>query len=120
MLKVNAAFHSKLMIPAAEMFQQALKSIEFKKTNIKIFSNVTGKQLDENSNIKELLVKQIYSPVKFTSNLFELAKDQFTNFIEFGPSRPLCAMVKSAIPGAKTFNVSDEISLNRTLEHFKN
>ena len=48
MLKVNAAFHSKLMMPAAEMFQQALKSIEFKKTNIKIFSNVTGKQLDEN------------------------------------------------------------------------
>lgn len=115
-LKVKAAFHSKLMEKAVQPFEQALRSIEFKTPEVDIYSNVTGKKIDANENIKKLLVEQIVSPVLFTTNLLELEKAGFDTFIELGPGKPLCAMVKSTLNNAKIFNVCDEKSLSETLK----
>ena len=116
MLNVKAAFHSKLMKPAAEIFSSALESITFHKPKVTVFSNVTGKKIDDTTNIKELLIKQIYSPVKFTQNLIELEKLNFINYVEFGPSKTLCSIVKSTIKNAVTLNVFDKISLMATTQ----
>lgn len=114
-LKVKAAFHSKLMQKATQPFEQALSSIEFNAPTVNIYSNVTGQKLSRTDNIKNLLVKQIVSPVLFTTNLLELEKAGFQTFIELGPGKTLCSMVKATLKNAKVFNICDEKSLNETL-----
>lgn len=114
-LKVKAAFHSKLMENATNPFQAALENIEFNPPKVDVFSNVTGKKATNPKEIKKLLVQQITRPVLFTQNLKELGNEGFQNFIELGPNKPLCAMVKSTLKQAQTFFVCDKKSLDETL-----
>lgn len=118
-LKVKAAFHSKLMEKAIDPFKKVVESIEFHAPEKIIFSNVTGKKLDSNANIKKLLVDQIISPVLFTQNLIELKQNGFETFVELGPSKPLCSMVKTTLENVNIFSVHDEKSLNETLKNLQ-
>ncbi len=115
MLKVKAAFHSKLMEPAAKQFQQKLNSIEISEPKLKFYSNVTGNLISSSNNIKQLIVDQLTKPVLFTHNLQQLDKANYKIFIECGPTAPLCKMVKKTLSNPVTFSVSNEPDLNNVL-----
>ncbi len=120
-LGVSSAFHSKLMQPAAEEFEAALKemNIHFGKPAVPLYSNLTGGELTDFDNMPERLAKHIISPVKFTSELAALQAAGFENFVELGPGKVLTGLVKKTLKGVNAINVENVKTLNKALEILK-
>ncbi len=106
-LSVAGAFHSKLMQKASEKFYETAKTITFKKPEVKYYSNVTGGELTDFSDMPSLLAKHIVSPVKFTSELMAMYKDGATKFVEFGAGKTLTGLVKKTLKDVEAFNVEN-------------
>ncbi len=106
-LNVAGAFHSKLMQSAAEKFYETAKTITFKLPDVKYYSNVTGGELTDFSDMAELLAKHIVSPVRFTSELAAMRDAGADKFVEFGPGKTLTGLVKKTLSGVKAANAED-------------
>ena len=106
-LNVAGAFHSKLMQPAADKFYETAKNIKFSAPEVKYYSNVTGGELTDFSDMASLLAKHIVSPVRFTSELAAMQADGADTFVEFGPGKVLTGLVKKTLSDVTAKNVSD-------------
>ncbi|MCC8136342.1 MAG: ACP S-malonyltransferase, partial [Ruminococcus sp.] len=106
-LNVAGAFHSKLMQSAAEKFYETAKTITFKSPDVKYYSNVTGGELTDFSDMAELLAKHIVSPVRFTSELAAMRDAGADKFVEFGPGKTLTGLVKKTLSGVKAANAEN-------------
>lgn len=115
-LNVAAAFHSRLMQPAADEFQEAIKDIEFNTPTVDFYSNVLGDKLTDFSNMPELLVKHIVSPVKFTSELEKMKNAGFDTFIELGPNKVLTGLVRKTLTEVEFANVENMKTLEKAVE----
>ena len=95
LLNVAGAYHSRLMNSAKEAFAEFIEDIEFKAPKITVYTNVTGKKLDDPKIIKELLVDQIVSPVRFEDCLRNMASENNLDVIyECGPGKVLTGFGK--------------------------
>ncbi len=110
-LKVAGAFHSKLMQSAADRFYETAKTINFREPQVKYFSNVTGGELTDFSDMASLLAKHIVSPVRFTSELEAMQAQGADCFAEFGPGKTLTGLVKKTLKGVKAFNIENTATL---------
>ena len=110
-LNVAGAFHSKLMQSAADKFYEAAKNIAFKSPNVKFYSNVTGGELTDFSDMPSLLAKHIVSPVRFTSELAQMQADGADTFVEFGPGKTLTGLVKKTLTGVTALNIENLANL---------
>ncbi len=93
-LKVAGAYHSRLMEPARAAFEKFLADIEFKTPQLAVFTNVSGEQVSDPSVIKEMLVKQVVSPVRWelcVKNANALGIEQY---YECGPGGVLAGLAK--------------------------
>ena len=102
-LPVSAPFHCELMRTATEVMRKEIEITEFKKPNNSIVSNVTSIETRDPLQIKELLIKQIESPVRWRESVVYMIKNGVTNFIEIGPGKVLSGLVKRI---DKTINVN--------------
>lgn len=120
-LNVAAAFHSKLMQPAADEFEAALKAMDitFNKPQVQFFSNLYGTEMPDFDNMPEKLAKHIVSPVKFTSELALMSEQGFENFVELGPNKVLTGLVKKTLKGVNAMNVENAKTLEKALEALK-
>lgn len=98
-LAVAAAFHSEFMKEAAEEFRSLIENIEFGAPAVKFYSNVTGGELTDFSDIRDILAKHICSPVKFTDELKAMQAAGFDSFVECGPGKTLTGLVKKTLDG---------------------
>ncbi len=98
-LAVAAAFHSEFMKEAAEEFRTLIENIEFGTPAVKFYSNVTGGELTDFSDIRDILAKHICSPVKFTDELKAMQAAGFDSFVECGPGKTLTGLVKKTLDG---------------------
>lgn len=114
-LKVSAAFHSKLMQKASEEFYEAVKDIKFNAPTVPFYSNVTGEELKDFSDMPALLAKHMVSPVRFTSELDAMTKAGIDKFIELGPNKVLTGLVKKTIKGADAKNIENLKTLEAAL-----
>lgn len=114
-LNVTAAFHSKLMQPAADEFKPAAEQITFSMPQITMMSNISGKALDSVDGMADRLAMHIVSPVKFTTELAELNEMGVEKYIECGPNKVLTGLVKKTLKGAAAVNVQDSDSLDKAL-----
>lgn len=114
-LKVNAAFHSKLMQPAVKPFLNEINNIEFSKPTIPFYSNLTGAKLSCDVDIKSMLGQHLISPVRFTDELNSIKNDKIDTYIELGPGKVLSGLVKKTLTDVKILNIEDEKSLSKTL-----
>jgi len=96
-LNVAGAFHSKLMQPAADKFYETAKTITFKAPEVKYYSNLTGGELTDFSDMATILAKHIASPVRFTSELYAMQEAGADKFVEFGPGKTLTGLVKKTL-----------------------
>ena len=106
-LNVAGAFHSKLMQSAADKFYETAKTISFKAPEVRYYSNVTGGELTDFSDMAALLAQHIVSPVRFTSELAAISEAGADKFIEFGPGKTLTGLVRKTLSGVKAANVED-------------
>ena len=111
-LPVSAPFHCKLMDKATSIMRDKINNTNFEKPKNVIISNVTGLETQEVDKIKDLLIKQIESPVLWRESVIYMIKNGVTNFIEIGPGKVLSGLVKRI---NKTINVN---SINK-LEDLK-
>lgn len=120
-LNVAAAFHSKLMQPAADEFEAALKTMDitFNKPQVQFFSNLYGAEMPDFDNMPEKLAKHIVSPVKFTSELALMSEQGFESFVELGPNKVLTGLVKKTLKGVNAMNVENAKTLEKALEALK-
>ena len=118
-LAVSAAFHSEFMKPAAEEFKIAVKDMNFKTPDVKFYSNVTGAELTDFSDMPELMSRHICSPVRFTDELNAMKKDGFDVFVELGPGKVLTGLVGKSLKEVKAVNIENTESLKVALEHLK-
>ncbi|MDM5338038.1 ACP S-malonyltransferase [Fictibacillus enclensis] len=118
-LQVSGPFHSSLMEPAAQKMKEVLDTIEIRNAEVPVIANVSAKPVEEASVIKENLVKQIYSPVRWEETVNELMALGVDTFIEIGPGKVLSGLVKKVNRRATTIAISDEASMNAAIEKLK-
>ena len=106
-LNVAGAFHSKLMQSAADKFYETATNIEFHTPQIKYYSNVTGGELTDFSDMPSLLADHIASPVRFTSELEAMKAAGADKFAEFGPGRTLASLVKRTLKDVSAFSIEN-------------
>ena len=104
-LEVAGAFHSLLMQPAASAFRQALAKVEIRPPSFPVVSNVTGAPVRHPDEIRELLIKQIVSPVLWEPSIRHLIQAGATRFIEFPPARVLTGLLRRIDPSVKGLTV---------------
>ncbi len=100
-LIVSGAFHSPLMQYAADMFNETLNHVNIADAKIPIYANVTANKVKNNNEIKELLLKQLTSPVKWQQSVENMIKDGVEEFIEIGSGKVLQGLIKRINPDVK-------------------
>ena len=93
-LPVGGAFHSPLMNPAKEELEKAINNTVFKKPTCPIYQNVTASAVVDESKIKNNLISQLTSPVRWTHTVQQMIADGAKEFIEVGPGKVLQGLVK--------------------------
>ena len=106
-LDVAGAFHSRLMQPAADQFKQVLSKVEIRPPVFPVVSNVTGKPVRDPQEIRELLVKQIVSPVLWEPSMRFFIQAGATHFLEFPPARILTGMLRKIEPSVKGIAIDE-------------
>ncbi|MBI5360074.1 MAG: ACP S-malonyltransferase [Planctomycetes bacterium] len=104
-LKVAGAFHSALMQAAREKLEEELKKIEIKKPVVPVVSNVTADYVTEPAMIRELLARQLMSPVMWQDSMERLGREGYRKFYEFGPNKVLTGLLRKIVPDAEGVNV---------------
>jgi len=101
-LQVSAPFHCPLMQPAADKLKIELDKITIQDAQIPVVANVTARFVTRGSEIKELLVRQVTSPVRWEDSIKYLVAEGYGNFIEVGPGKVLAGLIKSIEKSAET------------------
>jgi len=104
-LPVAGAFHSKLMQSAAEGMSANMADFAMKDTALPVISNVTAQGVTSAAEIKELLVKQIVSPVRWIESVEYMRSQGVDMFIEVGPGAVLSGLIKKIDKNLKTINI---------------
>ena len=112
-LPVSAPFHCKLMRPAAEQMKNLILETNFEQPEIPIISNVTAKEETNKENIKNLLIEQIYSRVRWREIIEFMIKSKVSEIHEVGPGKSLSAMIKR-------FNTSIVLQNYNSMEEINN
>ena len=92
-LKVGGAFHSPLMAPAKDELQKAIEATEFKTPCCPVYQNVDGKPYTDPAKIKDNLIAQLTSSVRWTESVKNMIADGADDFTECGPGKALQGMI---------------------------
>jgi len=112
MLPVSAPFHCSLMTSASKKMEEEINSTDFKAPLFDLVNNVTALKEKNPENIKNLLIKQIYSKVRWRESVIFMKNQGVKDFIEIGPGKVLSGLVK------RITNECNTISLN-SIEELK-
>ena len=97
-LPVSVPSHCALMKPAAEQLAQVLETIEFNAPEVPVLNNVDVEAPTDSAAIKAALVRQLFSPVRWTETVTKLADNGMTEAFEFGAGAVLTGLIKRAEP----------------------
>jgi [acyl-carrier-protein] S-malonyltransferase len=104
-LEVSGAFHSPLMESAAHGLAEALASIRITPSRIPVYANASASAVTEPEAIRESLVRQLLSPVRWEESVRAMRADGFERFVEMGPGKVLSGLVRSIDRAAATVAV---------------
>ncbi|MFW5874060.1 MAG: ACP S-malonyltransferase [Verrucomicrobiota bacterium] len=95
LLNVAGAYHSRLMVSARDAFAGFINDFEFRAPGVAVYTNVTGGRVSAPEEIKDCLVKQIVSPVRFEECLRNAAAENgLSDFYECGPGKVLAGLAR--------------------------
>lgn len=104
-LAVSGAFHSPLMQPAKEELEAAIVATTFNTPRCPVYQNVDAKPHTCPQEIKENLIAQLTSPVRWTASIQQMIADGATSFTECGPGAVLQGMIKKIAPATGNENI---------------
>ncbi|MGI6748029.1 MAG: ACP S-malonyltransferase [Anaerovoracaceae bacterium] len=124
-LSVGTAFHCAMMEPATPKLLEILLASDLKKPNVKVYSNVTGKDIMEGQSgdagqwLAEIMAKQTKSPVYWQETIENMKADGINTFIEIGPGKTLSGLVRKIDDNLITMNIEDTKTLMKTMDTLK-
>jgi len=120
-LPVSAPFHCKLMNKATIVMSEEIAKLNFKEPENILISNVTGKEISNSNELKNLLVKQIENRVRWRESILLMINKGINQFIEIGPGKVLSGLVKRIDRNVKVsaINTEEDIKLIDIDEQFK-
>jgi [acyl-carrier-protein] S-malonyltransferase len=114
-LRVSGAFHSPLMAATVDALADAFAAVEWFDADPPVVSNVTAAPVRDASTIRDLLARQVSSPVEWVASVRSMLDAGVDTFVECGPGGALTGMVRRIAPKATVLNVSDAASLHATV-----
>ncbi len=115
MLPVSAPFHCSLMQPAAEKLRQRLASVSLSPARIPVINNVDVASVDSADAIRDALVRQAASPVRWVETMRAMQARGITHVFECGPGKVLAGLVKRCADGLVGGAINDKTGLAAVL-----
>ena len=115
-LVVAGAYHSRLMQGAGDKVASALANLPMRDPTASVVTNVTARPAANVTEIKDLLVRQVTSPVRWSESMQWLISQGFTRFIELGPGNVLGGLMKRINKDVEMLSVSDSATLDATVK----
>jgi [acyl-carrier-protein] S-malonyltransferase len=121
-LKVSGAWHSELMRGAQDEFREYLETIRFEAPARPVVMNVTADVAEDPDEIREIMTKQLCSPVKWFDSIQKMMDAEIEIFAEIGPGKVLAGLLKKILPvdyPAEVFTVNNMKTLEKFLTAVK-
>ncbi|WP_087972942.1 ACP S-malonyltransferase [Oceanobacillus rekensis] len=118
-LNVSGPFHSRLMKPANEEFASYLDNTQVKDAVIPVYANVSAEAVTSSGEIKDLLLKQLYSPVRFEESINHMIDEGIDAFVEVGNGKVLSGLLRKINKKVPTFAVQDIKSMNDFISWYR-
>ncbi|MBB3046543.1 [acyl-carrier-protein] S-malonyltransferase [Litorivivens lipolytica] len=115
-LPVSAPFHTSLMQPAAEKLSEAINAIQWQAPSVPVVHNVHAKPENSEAAIREILIKQLYSPVKWVDCVQTMVDAGVETTLECGPGKVLSGLNKRIHKPLNCLNIEDPASLEKAME----
>ena len=115
-LNVSGPFHSQMLAGAGERLRKDLNKVQINDFSIPYVANLTADYVSSPENIRELLEKQISSPVKWQQSVERMLADGVDTFVEIGPGRTLSSFVKKINREVTVLNVDKYEDLAKCME----
>ncbi len=113
-LAVSGGFHSPFMESAAGELAGYLSTVETGEPRLPLYANLNAKPYTA-ASARELLVNQVKSPVRWQETIESLAAEGVDTFLECGPGKTLCGLIKKTVKTAKVLQVQDQETLKAAL-----
>lgn len=104
-LNVSGPFHSPMMIPAGEKLKDVLDSVVISPLAIPYVANVNAEVITDSSEIKELLVKQVSSSVRWEQSMETMIREGVDTFVEIGPGKTLAGFMRKINKDVKMYHI---------------
>lgn len=117
-LAVSGGFHSPFMEDAAQELRGVLAGMEVSEPQVPVYANLHARPYTA-AGAKELLIQQVKSPVRWQETVEALAALGVDTFIECGPGKTLCGLIRKTVKGATVLNVQDAETLRAAVEAVK-
>jgi [acyl-carrier-protein] S-malonyltransferase len=118
-LPVSAPFHSSLLKPASDRLREYMQDLTFAAPQIALINNVDVAIVNDPEAIKNALVRQAASPVRWVETVQKIAAEGVTHVVECGPGKVLAGLTKRINDSLISDMIVDQASLDRILETFK-
>ena len=105
MLNVSGPFHSPMLVPAGEELRKELGQVELSQLRIPYITNVNAKEVTDTSETRELLARQVSSPVRWMQSMEYLIGSGADTFVEIGPGRTLAGFMKKITRDVRVLNI---------------
>lgn len=115
LLPVSAPFHCSLMRPAQDRLAADLAALAFERPRVPVACNVDATLLDDANCSRDALVRQVTGSVKWDQSVRLLIARGVQTFVEVGPGKVLCGLMRQIDRSMTALNVGDEPSLQKTL-----
>lgn len=119
MLPVSAPFHCALMQPAQEEVARVLGGLAMHDPRLPVAANVTGQMVTTAEAARDALVRQVTGAVRWVDCVAALKTAGAEIYVEVGPGKVLCGLLKQIDPALKSLNVEDAASLEKTVAELK-
>ncbi len=115
MLPVSAPFHCALMQPAQDRLAEDLRRLDFSAPKVPIVTNVDAALVTEAGPLRDALVRQVTGSVRWVESVRLLTEQKPTHFLEVGPGKVLCGLLRQIDRSQTALNVEDTASLEKAL-----
>jgi [acyl-carrier-protein] S-malonyltransferase len=118
MLPVSAPFHCGLMQPAQDRLADDLAALPFYTPEVPVMCNVDASLVTTAEQARQALIRQVTGAVRWDKSMRALIDLGINTFVEVGPGKVLCGLMKQIDRSRTCLNVEDEASLQKTINHF--
>lgn len=119
-LNVSGPFHSLMLVGAGERLAKDLEKIQLEEFSIPYIANLTADYVRMPEQIRDLLEKQVSSPVRWQQSVERMLADGVDTFVEIGPGKTLSGFVRKISREAKVINIDKYEDLEKAMEVLEN